>query len=38
MALRGVASGLLPPAMVPHPREEMFSVLVVDDHPLLREA
>jgi DNA-binding NarL/FixJ family response regulator len=24
--------------MVPHPREEMFSVLVVDDHPLLREA
>ena len=24
--------------MVPHPREEMFTVLVVDDHPLLREA
>ena len=24
--------------MVPHPREELFSVLVVDDHPLLREA
>ena len=24
--------------MVPHPREEQFSVLVVDDHPLLREA
>lgn len=28
----------LSPAMVPHPREELFSVLVVDDHPLLREA
>jgi DNA-binding NarL/FixJ family response regulator len=24
--------------MVPHPREELFTVLVVDDHPLLREA
>jgi DNA-binding NarL/FixJ family response regulator len=24
--------------MVPHPREELFSVLVVDDHALLREA
>lgn len=24
--------------LVPHPREEQFSVLVVDDHPLLREA
>lgn len=24
--------------MVPHPREELFSALVVDDHPLLREA
>ena len=24
--------------MVPHPRDEQFSVLVVDDHPLLREA
>ncbi|MDQ3886398.1 MAG: response regulator transcription factor [Actinomycetota bacterium] len=24
--------------MVPHPREELFSVLVVDAHPLLREA
>src|SRR5262249_52974210 len=31
-------SSMLPPAMVPHPREELFSVLVVDDHPLLREA
>jgi DNA-binding NarL/FixJ family response regulator len=29
---------VLSPAMVPHPREELFSVLVVDDHPLLREA
>lgn len=27
-----------PQPMVPHPREELFSVLVVDDHPLLREA
>ncbi|HEY6425020.1 MAG TPA: response regulator transcription factor [Pseudonocardiaceae bacterium] len=25
-------------SLVPHPREEMFTVLVVDDHPLLREA
>ncbi|MDR7303179.1 response regulator [Haloactinomyces albus] len=24
--------------MVPHPREELFTVLVTDDHPLLREA
>jgi len=31
-------SGALPAYMVPHPREELFSVLVVDDHPLLREA
>ncbi|MGH3980263.1 MAG: LuxR C-terminal-related transcriptional regulator [Pseudonocardiaceae bacterium] len=31
-------SGSLPASMVPHPREELFSVLVVDDHPLLREA
>src|SRR3712207_4031847 len=29
---------VLSPAMVPHPREELFSVLVVDDPPLLREA
>jgi hypothetical protein len=32
------AHAVLSPAMVPHPREELFSVLVVDDHPLLREA
>lgn len=32
------AAGALPVNMVPHPREELFSVLVVDDHPLLREA
>lgn len=31
-------SGAVPASMVPHPREELFSVLVVDDHPLLREA
>lgn len=31
-------AGALPATMVPHPREELFSVLVVDDHPLLREA
>ena len=30
--------GPMPAPMVPHPREELFSVLVVDDHPLLREA
>ena len=30
--------GALPANMVPHPREELFSALVVDDHPLLREA
>lgn len=31
-------SGTVPASIVPHPREELFSVLVVDDHPLLREA
>ena len=31
-------AGALPANMVPHPREELFSVLLVDDHPLLREA
>jgi hypothetical protein len=35
---RGSTGPVLSPAMVPHPREELFSVLVVDDHPLLREA
>jgi CheY-like chemotaxis protein len=29
---------MLSPTAIPHPREEHFSVLVVDDHPLLREA
>ncbi len=41
-ALRAAPPGNSPAsgqaAMVPHPREEMFSALVVDDHPLLREA
>jgi DNA-binding NarL/FixJ family response regulator len=36
--VRGTTGAVLSPAMVPHPREELFSVLVVDDHPLLREA
>lgn len=31
-------TGTVPASMVPHPREELFSALVVDDHPLLREA
>lgn len=31
-------SGTVSASIVPHPREELFSVLVVDDHPLLREA
>lgn len=35
--VRSTPSGL-PASMVPHPREELFSVLVVDGHPLLREA
>ncbi|GAB3465196.1 hypothetical protein GCM10027436_77910 [Actinophytocola sediminis] len=37
-AVRTTPAGVLPANMVPHPREELFSVLVVDDHPLLREA
>lgn len=37
-AVRSTPAGALPASMVPHPREELFSVLVVDDHPLLREA
>jgi DNA-binding NarL/FixJ family response regulator len=37
-AVRSTPAGTLPASMVPHPREELFSVLVVDDHPLLREA
>jgi hypothetical protein len=36
--VRTATSAVLAPAMVPHPREELFTVLVVDDHPLLREA
>jgi DNA-binding response OmpR family regulator len=36
--VRGSVGAVLSPAMVPHPREEQFTVLVVDDHPLLREA
>ena len=31
-------SGAVPASLVPHPREELFSVLVVDGHPQLREA
>ncbi len=38
LAVRGVPSGVLPPVVVPHPREELFSVLILDGHPLLREA
>lgn len=30
--------GLVPPAIVPRPRGETFTVLVVDDHPPLRQA
>jgi DNA-binding NarL/FixJ family response regulator len=37
-AVRPSSTGSLPASVVPHPREEMFTVLVVDDHPLLREA
>lgn len=37
-AVRTTPAGVLPANMVPHPREELFTVLVVDDHPLLREA
>ena len=36
--VRGTTGAVLSPATIPHPREEQFSVLVVDDHPLLREA
>jgi len=36
--VRGTTGAVLSPAAIPHPREEHFSVLVVDDHPLLREA
>ena len=36
--VRSAPSGALPASLVPHPREELFTVLVVDDHPLLREA
>lgn len=35
---RSVPSGSVPASVVPHPREELFSVLVVDGHQLLREA
>ena len=37
-SVRGTTGAVLSPAVIPHPREEHFSVLVVDDHPLLREA
>lgn len=37
-AARTTPAGTLPANMAPHPREELFTVLVVDDHPLLREA
>ncbi|HKR49390.1 MAG TPA: response regulator transcription factor [Pseudonocardiaceae bacterium] len=36
--VRSAPSGALPASLVPHPRDELFTVLVVDDHPLLREA
>jgi len=36
--VRGTTGAVLAPATIPHPREEQFTVLVVDDHPLLREA
>jgi DNA-binding NarL/FixJ family response regulator len=36
--VRGTTGAVLSPSAIPHPREEHFSVLVVDDHPLLREA
>jgi len=35
---RTTPADALPVGVVPHPREELFSVLVVDSHPLLREA
>ncbi|MGH3495003.1 MAG: response regulator [Sciscionella sp.] len=37
-AVRTTPAGIAPASIVPRPREELFSVLVVDDHPLLREA
>ncbi|MGH3435487.1 MAG: LuxR C-terminal-related transcriptional regulator [Sciscionella sp.] len=37
-AVRSTHAGATPASMVPHPREELFSVMVVDGHPLLREA
>ncbi|MBO0841020.1 MAG: response regulator transcription factor [Sciscionella sp.] len=37
-AVRTTTVGIAPANLVPHPREELFSVLVVDGHPLLREA
>ena len=37
-AVRSTQAGTMPANVVPHPRDELFSVLVVDDHPLLREA
>lgn len=37
-AVQPTPTGSVPASMVPHPREELFSALVVDDHPLLREA
>lgn len=36
--VRSAPSGAVPASLVPHPRDELFTVLVVDDHPLLREA
>ena len=36
--VRGTTGAVLSPSAMPHPREEHFTVLVVDDHPLLREA
>ncbi len=36
--VRSTQSGAVPASLVPHPREELFSVLVIDGHPLLREA
>ena len=36
--MRSTQSGAVPASLVPHPREELFSVLVVDGHPQLREA
>lgn len=38
LASRTTPADALPVGLVPHPRDELFSVLVVDGHPLLREA